>query len=541
MGIRFRVGLCFLAAFSGIQAQSGTELRFGMRADPKTFDPLLAEEEASETIRYLTGGVLIRFNRSTQQLEPELAASWKVLDHARRIDFVLRSNVRFSDGRPFGPDDVVGTFTRLMKPETHSGIADSFRSTGGVVTAQATGPNSVSVHFSAPVAGLEFLFDQLAISPAGGGPLEKAVLGPFQVSEYKSGQYVLLRRNPRYWKTGSDGKRLPLLDSVRIDIQANREIELLRFRRGELQLVDKIEPDAFARLGKEMPAAALNAGRSLDAEFFWVNQNPRAPGAPYKKKWFQSKPFRQALSAAVNRDDIIRLVYRGYAHVANGPISPANRFWFNSKLPRQNYDPQLALRLLHADGFRLDGKTLRDAGGNAVEFSLITNAGSTTRARIGAMLQQDLSKIGIRVNFLSIEFQSLIERITRTQEYEACLLGFSNVEIDPNSQMNIWMSSGNLHAWNPGGATPSTAWEADIDRLMQEQHAAVENGVRKKAFDRVQDIVSEQQPIIYLVNPDVLVAVSRAVRNAQPTSLPPHVYWNVENLSLSAHEQGRTN
>ena len=93
-----------------------------------------------------------------------------------------------------------------------------------------------------------------------------------------------------------------------------------------------------------------------------------------------------------------------------------------------------------------------------MEFSLITNAGSTTRMQIGAMLQQDLKKIGIRLNFTPIEFQSLIERITRTQQYEACLLGLSNTEIDlSNSQMNVWLSSGALHAWNPKEPKPSCA------------------------------------------------------------------------------------
>jgi peptide/nickel transport system substrate-binding protein len=157
------------------------------------------------------------------------------------------------------------------------------------------------------------------------------------------------------------------------------------------------------------------------------------------------------------------------------------------------------------------------------------------------MLQQDLAKIGIRVNFQPIEFQSLIERITRNQQYEACLLGFANVELDPNSQMNIWMSSGTLHAWNPRQTKPATQWESEIDQLIEEQHAVVESGARKKAFDRLQELVSEQQPIVYLVHPDVLVAVSPLVRNITPSALPPHLYWNVEYLSLAAPGQRRRN
>lgn len=530
-----------LAGAMGAYAQSGGELRFCVRADPKTLDPLLAEEEVSETIRYLTGGVLIRLNRQTQRLEPELAASWKVANNARQIDFELRRNVHFSDGAPFGPADVVATIRRMMSPGLQSGIADSFRSAGGEVTARANGANGVSVFFSTPVAGLELLFDQVAISPARPAPPESAVLGPFQFAEHKSGQYVLLKRNLNYWKTGAGGKRLPNLDSIRLDIQANREIELLRYRRGELHLVDKMEPEAFERLSKEAPASVRNAGPSLDAEFLWFNQSPDAEFPAYKKRWFQSGLFRRAVSAAINRDDVIRLAYRGYAHGAAGPVSAANKLWFNARLSPPRFDPQVALKLLQQDGFRLEGNSLRDREGNAVEWSLITNAGSKPRAQIGTIVQEDLRKIGIRVNFLPMEFQSLIERITRTQQYEACLLGLTNLDIDPNSQMNVWMSSGTHHAWNPGESKPATAWEAQIDQLMELQHTSVDQAARKRAFDRIQEIVSEEQPIIYLVHPDVLVAISPSVRDALPSPLPPHLYWNIENVSLAAPAPGRKN
>ncbi len=534
MGIGLsRLFLVFALARLGASADTGIELRFAIHADPKTFDPLLAEEEVSETIRYLTGGVLIRVNRQTQQFEPELAMSWTIFDNGRRIDFVLRPNVTFSDGTPFRPADVVATFRRIMSPEIHSAIADTFRTAGGEIRTRVNGANAVSVTFSQPVAGLEMLFDQLAIAPEHSAPNGTAVLGPFVVGEYKSGQYVLLRRNPRYWKMDQTGKRLPYLDSIRLQIQSNREVEMLRFRRGEIHMVDKVEPDAFQRLSRDMPSAFHNAGPSLDSELLWFNQKPDAPVPAYKKRWFQSKLFRQAISSAVSREDIIRLVYRGYAHQAAGPVSSANRFWFNSRLRAPKYDLAAARKLLETDGFHLEGNTLRDREGNQVEFSLITNAGNKSREQMGVIIQQDLSKLGIRLNFLPLEFQSLIERITRTQQYEACLLGFNNVELDPNGQMNIWMSSGTLHAWNPREEKPATSWEQETDRLMQEQHSSTALAARKRAFDRVQQLLVDEQPIVYLINPDVLIAASPLIRGMQLSPLPPHLYWNIEQISLA--------
>jgi len=539
MGIAFRVSALLLAALAWAHAQPAQELRFCLRADPKTFDPLLAAEDASETVRYLTAGVLIRFNRQTQKLEPELASAWQVREGGRRIDFTLRRGVLFSDGAPFGPADVVATVRRLAAPDLHSAIADSFHLGAGEIRAEANGADGVSIFFSTPVAGLELLFDQLAMSPARPVQPLAAVLGPFALAEYKSGQYVRLRRNPHYWKTDVAGRRLPYLDSVRLDIQGNREIELMRFRRGELHFVDKLEPDAFDRLHKERPTSVVDAGPSLDKEFLWFNQVAAAPLPAHKQLWFQSKLFRRAISAAINRGDLIRVVYLGHAHPSAGPVSLANKFWFNSALSAPKYEPAQALELLRKDGFRLEGQTLRDRSGNAVEFSLITNAGNHTREQIGAMVQQDLKKIGIRVNFAPLEFQSLIGRIAGDNNYEACLLGLTNVEIDPNSEMNVWMSSGTHHPWNPRQAKPATAWEAEIDDLMKRQASAASPAERKRAFDRVQQIVAEEAPFVFLANPDVLLAVSPAVRNVAPSPLPPHLFWNIERLSLALPEPGR--
>src|SRR6202007_3410544 len=99
------------------------------------------------------------------------------------------------------------------------------------------------------------------------------------------------------------------------------------------------------------------------------------------------------------------------------------------------------LRRLQADGFRFDGKTLFDRGGQRVEFSIVTNAGNKARERMATMIQQDMTKIGIQVNVVTLDFPSLIERITRTFDYDACLLGLVNTDLDPNSQMNVWLSS----------------------------------------------------------------------------------------------------
>ncbi|HZU26773.1 MAG TPA: ABC transporter substrate-binding protein [Bryobacteraceae bacterium] len=509
-----------------------TELRLCLRSEPRTFDPLLVEDESSETIRYLTSGVLVRLNRATQQVEPELATSWKILDGGRRIDFQLRPGVRFSDGSPFTAVDVAYTIRRVIDPNVHASIGDGFRTGDGSVRTVVRSPESISVIFPAPFALLPTIFDQLAIVPANAPAGEKAVLGPFMVADYKAGNYVLLRRNPNYWRRDEAGHPLPYIGSVRLLIQQNRDLELMRFRRGEIDMISKLDPELFDRIAPESHGRARDAGPGLDSVVFWFNQSQAAPIPEWKKRWYTSAAFRRAVSMGINRADLCRLVWRGHAVPAAGPVSPANRAWVNGAIKPDAYSPAAATASLERDGFHLKGGTLYDRDGHAVEISLISNAGNPLHERAMAMIRQDLAKIGIRVTIVVLDFPSVIERITRTFDYEACLLPMLP-ELDPQTQQNMWLSAGENHPWNPAEKSPATAWEAEVDRLMRAQAADTNQQKRKAAFDRVQQILAEQQPMICLVHPDVLLVTGPRVRNAAPAIIRPQLLWNADRLQVA--------
>jgi peptide/nickel transport system substrate-binding protein len=531
----FKRAIVVSALCLGILAGSAVaqgELRFCLRSEPKTFDPLKVEDDASVAIRYLTGGVLVRMNRQTQALEPELATSWKVSKDSRQITFKLRSGVSFSDGTPFSAEDVAYTVQQLMDPALHSSTGDAFRSGPGNVETKIISPTQISITFPAPVAGLDRQFDQVAMVSAHSPKKEMAVLGPFVVADYKPGSSLLLQRNPNYWKTDAQGHKLPYLDSIRLDIQPNRDVEVLRFKRNEIDLINSLDSEYFDKLAATAPQLVHDAGPSLDSEQMWFNQVAKSPLPAYKKNWFRSAAFRRAISAAINRDDLSRVVFRGHAQPAVGPVSPANKFWFNAKLKPETYSPDAALKALQSDGFRLENGTLKDKDGNAVVFSIITNSGNKYRERMATMIQEDMQKIGIHVNVVTLDFPSLIERMTQTFDYEAILLGLTNVGLDPNEQMNVWLSSSDTHQWNPSEKAPETAWEAEIDRLMRTQASAADAKKRKEAFDRVQEIAVEQAPFIFLVNRNALSAISATVHGASPVILVPQTYWNVEWLSV---------
>lgn len=511
---------------------TANELRFCLRIDPKTFDPLMVEDDSEATVQYLTGGVLIRLNRYTQELEGELATKWKVSENGRRIDFELRRGLHFSDGTPFTCEDVAYTMHRLMDPALHSPEGDAFRSSRGEVETKCVGASLATVRFPGPVAALAAQFDQVPIMSAHSTQKDAAVLGPFELGEYKPGEYVLLRRNPNYWKRDANGHALPYLDSIRLEIQQNRELELLRFRRGELDLINKLDPDMYDRLSSEMPRAVVDAGPSLNWETVFFNQVDSAPVPEYKRRWFRSADFRRAISEGIRRDDIVRIVYHGHARAAVGPVSVANHFWLNPALKPGSGSEAAAMALLQRAGFRRSGTTLLDSAGNKVEFSMITNAGNKLHERMLALIQQDLARLGIQLNVVVLDFPSLVERISRSFNYESVLMAFTNIDLDPNAQMNIWLSSAANHQWNPNEKTPETAWEAEVDKLMQAQNASQDPNKRKAYFDQVQKIVADQAPIVFLVNPNALSAVSSNVKNVTPAVLSPQIFWNADRLQV---------
>jgi peptide/nickel transport system substrate-binding protein len=309
---------------------------------------------------------------------------------------------------------------------------------------------------------------------------------------------------------------------------------MLRFKRGELDLINSLDSEYFDKLSTTSPQMVHDAGASLDSEQLWFNEVAKSPIPAYKKNWFHSASFRRAISEAINREDLSRVVFHGHAQPAVGPFSPANKFWFNSKLKPQPYSQEGALKALQAEGFRMENGALKDKDGNAVVFSIITNAGNKDRERMAVLIQEDLQKIGIHVNVVTLDFPSLIERMTQSFDYEAIILGLTNVDLDPNGEMNVWLSSSENHQWNPQQKVPETPWEAEIDRLMRVQASTNDVKKRKEAFDRVQEIAVEQAPFIFLINKNALSAVSTSVHGASPVILSPQTYWNAEWLTVSA-------
>jgi peptide/nickel transport system substrate-binding protein len=365
-----------------------------------------------------------------------------------------------------------------------------------------------------------------------------AGLGPFRLKEYIPGDRIILERNPYYWKVDRKGSRLPYLDEVVILFVGSEDAQVLRFQAGETDVISRLNPENYALLAKGQESKGYrlyDVGPGLEYNFLFFNLNDLSQGAlpqiARKQAWFQQRAFRQAVSAAIDREGIVRLVYQGRAAPLWGHVTPGDKLWINTAFARPPRSVAAGRKLLADAGFRWnDEGALIDPAGVAVDFSIVTSAGNAVRTRMATMVQADLKDLGMQVHVVPLEFRSLLDRVLKSYDYEACVLGLSGEDTDPNPDMNVLVSNGSTHLWHPAQKQPATPWEAEIDRLMQQQLSAVEYPIRKKMYDRVQQVMADELPLICLASPDILVGAKNGLGNFKPAILEDHVLWNVEEL-----------
>ena len=547
-----------LLALPGELGHPGGRLVVSLRGEPKTLNPLIAADARSREVIAAMQADLVHINRATQLTEPALAKSWKISADGLVYTLVLRQGIKFSDGRPLDADDVLFSFRLYLDENVHAPQRDLLIVGGKPIEVRKQDPQTIIFQLAKPYGVAERLFDGLAILPR--HLLEKpyqegkltqlgtlstsaelwAGLGPFRLKEYVAGQRLVLERNPYYWKTDAQGNRLPYLDELVFLFVPNADAQVLKFQSGESDVISPLGAENFSVLSRQQQGFTLSdAGPGLEYNFLFFNLNdPGEKASPemlLKQKWFRDVKFRQAVSAAVDREAIVRLVYQGRGSALWGLVAPGNRRWADAKLAHSPQSLDHARELLKQSGFSWrtgpDGESiLHDSEGNPVAFSILTSASNPDRSKMAALLQDDLKQLGMRVQVVPLEFRSLLDRVTQTREYDACIMGIASFDADPNSDINVWLSSGGTHLWNPSQTHPATPWEAEIDHLIEDQMSARTFEQRKKLYDRAQEILAEYQPMIFLASPDILAGAKKSIGNFHPAVLEPYVLWNVEQL-----------
>jgi peptide/nickel transport system substrate-binding protein len=536
--------------------RSGGRIVVALRSEPKTLNPVLAEDAASrDVIRCLTAD-LIDINRATQKTEPALAKSWDVSGDGRQYTLYLRRGLRFSDGEPLDADDVIFSFNLYLDEKIDSPQRDLLVVGGKPIAVRKIDAYTVQFSLAQPYAAAERLFDGLAILPRhrlegayrsgafpqawdmGMAPGDFAGLGPFKLKEYVPGQRIVLDRNPYYWKQDHNGQRLPYLDQIVFLFVASEDAQAMRFQAGDTDLLTHLSSENYAVLERQQSSRHYHLddlGASLEYNFLFFNLNDLSskalPEIAHKQAWFQDVRFRQAVSAAIDRDSLVRLVYGGRAAPLWAQVTPGNKRWIDPAIPDAARSLDRSRELLKSAGFswKPDG-TLIDPSGGEVGFSILTSSSNQQRIKIAALIQDDLKALGMKVQVVTLEFHSMVDRLLKSYDYEAAVMGLVSGDADPTSEMNVWMSSGDTHLWRPQQVKPATPWEGEMDRLMQQQQVTLDYPKRKRLYDRVQEIVAADLPVICLVSPDVLVGASDRVGNLEPAIMDPYTLWNVDQL-----------
>ena len=536
--------------------QYGGRLVVAQRSEPKTLNPVTAADAPSREVIGQLNADLIHINRGTQQTESALAKSWTVSKDGRTYTLKLRRGLRFSDGQPFNADDVVFSFQAYLDETIHSPQRDLLVVGGKPLEVRKLDDYTVRFTLPQPYAAAERIFDSLAMLPRhlleqsykdgkfsqtwtlSTPPAELAGMGPFRVKEYVPGQKMVLERNPYYWKADRNQNRLPYLNELVFLFVGNEDAQVIRFQAGDTDVISRVNAENYLLLSKQASDRGLqlyDLGPSLEYNFLVFNlndlQGKNLGQIASEQAWFGDIHFRQAVSAAVDRESIVKLVYAGRGAALWGNVSPSNKFWVDQSLPHPARSLDHAQELLKSAGFswRSDGQLI-DHQGRAVEFSIITSSSNAQRTKMATLIQDDLSKLGMNVHVVPLEFRAMLDRVFQSYDYEVAIMGLGGGDADPNPEMNVWLSNGSTHLWHLGATKPATDWEAQLDQLMQRQMVTLKYKERKHLYDQAQEIVATEDPFVFLATPDILVGAKKNLANFQPAILEPTALWNIEKL-----------
>ena len=551
----------FLSSIYLSEAQSptryGGQLVLATTSDPKTFNDMMAKETSSSAIiGYIFEG-LTTTNVFTTRVEPLLAKSWEVSEDGRSWTFHLREDVLWNDGVAFTADDVVFTFKDLIfNPDIPSSARDIFSIDGKEFAVIKLDDHTVQ--FILPVKFAPFLrslsqpilpehklrraVEKKAFTFTWGidtDPKEIVGTGPFRLTRYDPGQRVVLEKNPYYWKISEEGDRLPYLDKIIYMIVQSEDIMMLKFLEGSIDAYGASGADyaIIKPLEQAKNFTIYDLGPDMGSNFIVFNQNPGVNPktqkpfiSPVKLAWFTNQKFREAVAHAIDKEKIIEIVNNGLGYPQDSSMSPGAGLFFNPNVKKYEYDLDQAAAILKEAGFidRSGDGVIEDKDGHPVEFNLTTNAGAPEREAIAAIVRHDLERLGMKVNYQAIEFNTLVGKLTSNFEWDAIVIGLTG-GIEPHFGKNVWTSAGQLHMWNPHQKAPATAWEKKIDDLFSAGVQEIDDNKRKKFYDEFQEIAAQELPVIYTVLSAKIYAVRNKFGNLKPTNYGD-VFHNPEEI-----------
>lgn len=520
---------------------------------PKTFNPCNTKDATSSSMAGLMYDGLLTTHPKTGEVIPLLAKSYEVSGN----DYIirLRKGIQWTDGKPVTADDVLYTYNEVVFKGLGNTSAMYAMMINGelpklekiddyTVKFTTAGPFApflrqlsypiVPKHYFKPYSDKGISAFNAFLNPDT-KPSEIVSNGAFKLKEYVAAQRVVFERNPNYYKINLNNEKLPYLNKIIYLIVGDTNNEILKFEAKEIDVLD-LKGDNVARYKKKESFedySIFNLGASTGTLFIVINLNNRTDknGKPYlnpiKQKWFRNKDFRAAINYTIDRKNMIQNIAFGVAE----PLCTSeslNSIYLNKNLNQCFQDKNKSKELLKNAGFEYKHDRLYDKNGNMVEFDLYTNAGNLEREAIGVMIKQDLEELGMKVNFKPIEFNSLVNKLTKTYDWDMAIMGLTGSPLEPHDGINVWMSYGPLHMFNMRTQSDKIddrlPWEKELDTIFEEGASKLAFDDRKLLYDRYQEIIYNENPIIYLYSPTRIIAIRKKFKNIFPTSLSGIIY-----------------
>ena len=554
-------GVDYLQSQLPIGKFGGTFVSSTIGEGPKTFNPFNTKDNISAQMSEIMYDGLVTTNPVTGETIPKLAKSFSV--NGKEYIVNLRHGLKWSDGQPITADDVVFTWQNIIFDGFgNTSTRDSVMIDGKLPTVEKIDDYTVKFMtpepfapflrmLSSPIApkhifqpavsrGREYFDGFLSTNT---NPKEFVTSGAFRLKEYVPAQRVVFERNPNYYEINKDGKKLPYLDKLVYLIVGDINNQVLKFEGGELDEISLQGANVarFKEMEKHSDFSVFNIGPDTGTMYLSMNMNNRKDEKgkyyvePKKQVWFQDKNFRQAVDYALDRKNMVFNIANGLGYPLFTPET-LNSIFLNKNLKPYDKNIEKSKKLLKKSGFTWDkAGHLIDRFGNHVEFDLYTNAGNTEREAIGVMVKQDLEDLGMKVNFKPIEFNSLVNKLMASLDWDMVIMGFTGSPLEPNGGKNVWLSDGTLHIFNQrlerDANSPRYAFEKRIDYLYTQGALATKFEDRKKYYDEYQAIVYDEKPLIYIYSPIRIVALRNKFKNIYPTSLGG-VTHNIEEVFI---------
>ncbi len=455
-------------AGSALAQQSGGTLVAAWNQEPVGFDPHIVSAVSSHQVLTNVIDNLVTLDEE-QNIVPELAETWSVSDDGTVLTFTLREGVMFSNGEPLTAAHFKTVFERILDPETGSGNAWRL---AGVESVEAPDERTLVLGLSAPTPGL---LGHLAVSKALGvfhpSAIEDGTVntrpvgtGPFMISDYQPGNRVLLERNPHYWREG-----LPYLDAVDVRIIPDETVRRTALVTGEIDWTFTVPAQSVAELQArdDVVVDATPAGA-----YYYIGVNTRdGPLADAR--------VRQAISYAVNRDNVVQAAEFGNAEVTQDPI-PSNSAWSFDYAPYE-HDVERARQLLAEAGF---------ADGFDLTIMPTTEVPATIRA--AQVIQADLAAVGIRASINTLEWAEWLQE-QGEGNYETFVCSWNGL-VDPDDFFYAQHHTGEVFNFT-GYSNPS------VDELLDEARGLAEFDDRYPLYEQVNQMIVDDAAYIYLYNP----------------------------------------